>query len=72
MRGLILVVFVVGAALASGSMIAWAQDVDDGECQQVCREQQEVCVTACSERPNPVECEAQCRDAVEDCLRQCR
>jgi hypothetical protein len=74
MRGPILVlVLVAGAALAASvSSTTLAQDVDGGECQQVCYEQQQVCVTACGEHGNPVECEAQCNDDLSACLEECR
>ena len=59
------------AALATWSLVAWGQAIEENPCRRACYEEQSSCVDDCGEHNNPVECEGECRDAVEDCLREC-
>jgi len=73
MRRAALVALVVVAGLwTSWSAVTSAQEIDANACEQSCRAQESICVSACGAHPDPVECEGRCRDQVEDCLRQCR
>lgn len=49
-----------------------AQIDEPSPCEQACFDQEERCVSACGERPDPVECEAGCRDAADQCRMQCQ
>lgn len=57
-----------------GTTLWWsspqAQD-QEAACKASCQEQQQYCIQACSEHPDPVECDANCRDALRDCRRRC-
>jgi hypothetical protein len=60
--------------LVLGLIFWWSTSQAQGEptCKQACEEQEQACLSACSEHSNPIECESDCRNDAYLCSKQCR
>jgi hypothetical protein len=60
------------ALAALWSFVASSQSIDPSPCEDTCREEESICVEACSEHSDPMECEQVCHEEREDCVHECR
>jgi hypothetical protein len=49
----------------------WAQEADEGSCDDACYEIEEACFEACSSEDDSSACESECSEETDRCVEQC-